>query len=564
MSWPDGGAWIVSTTSTAANWALATAVLGAASTHRVAVLRIVGPDGDSAADQGFRHTDGLASQLEVRAGGRAPLTVDDVVGLVRSLAGQHGLVLVGATSGLLVPLGGDGWTLADLAWALSAPVVVVTGSGADSTNHTMLALDALANRELPATVVAIGAGNTFDTLPVALAGRIPDEATQRPELIATEAVRWLDPLLHTGPERRPAAPDRSDVAGAGDSDAGADNSAADNSGAGDDGDPDAGADGSGADGSVGPAPFGSTTPAADPASSGTGQLRTAGTVSGRRVLLVLLGVFVALVLLLCGITVAGLGDDPVDRTEISVESRRVGPDLPMPGPASAYAVPVTPPGMPRPVRPPASTVCPQHAGSVRPTSPDRRTTARVDAAWLRIERWLAEHAPRSRESLRPPAAAKQIDALQVRMSVAFPPDLVASLRRHDGATPGGFRLTFLYRLMSLPEIVRGWEVSCTVLAGAPEDDGWWHRSFVPFADAGDGGALVVDQRSGGHGRVGEFYPEEGTRFDGWPASVADLLEGVARSLESGDPYLGRFRPVVTVDGVLEWEVVIPATTAAPR
>ncbi|MEO3748510.1 SMI1/KNR4 family protein [Plantactinospora sp. B5E13] len=549
MSWPDSGAWIVSTTSTATNWALATAVLGAASTHRVAVLRIVGPDEEPAAAQGFRHTDGLASQLDVRAGGSDPLTVDDVVGLVRSLAGRHGLVLVGATSGLLAPLGGDGWTLADLAWALGAPVVVVTGSGADSTNHTLLALDALANRELPATVVAIGAGNTFDTLPVALAGRIPDEATQRPELVATEAVRWLDPLLHSGPERRPAAADRSVV----------DTSDADDADSGDSGvgDSDAGVP-------VGPAPVGPTTPTADPAPSGTGQLRTAGTVSGRRVLLVLLGVFVALVLLLCGITVAGLGDDPLDRTEISVESRRVGPGHPAPEPASAHAVPVTPPGMPRPLRPPASTVCPQHVGTVRPTSPDRRTTARVDAAWLRIERWLAEHAPRSRQSLRPPAAAKQIDALQVRMSVAFPPDLVASLRRHDGATPGGFRLTFLYRLMSLPEIVRSWEVSCTVLARAPGDDDWWHRSFVPFADAGDGGALLVDQRSGGHGRVGEFYPEDGTRFDGWPPSVTELLEGVARSVESGEPYLGRFRPVVTADGVLEWEGVVPATTGPPR
>ncbi|MEE6261190.1 SMI1/KNR4 family protein [Plantactinospora sonchi] len=581
MSWPDGGPWIVTTTSTAASWTLATAVLGAAATVRVAVLRIVAPDEDHADDQEPRYTGGLASHLEVRAGGSRPLTVDDVVGIVRSLAGGHGLVLVGATPGLLVPLGADGWTLADLAWALGAPVVVVTDSGPDSTNHTTLILDALANRELPATVVAIGEGNTFDTLPVALAGRIPAEAVQRPELVGTQAVRWLDPLLHAGPDRprvaadadRPGAADttRPGTSGAAEpATPGADTpDTADVDGTtpstdvGDGTTPSADVDGTTAPVVVEPAPTKVASPAPT-VSGGTVRPRTAGTVSGKRVLVVLLGIFLALVLVLCGITVNGLGEEDTSLTQISVGPREVGPDRPVVERASAYAVPVTPPGLPRPVRPSGGTVCPQHAGTVKPTSPNRRTTARVNAAWQRIERWLADHAPRSRASLRPPAPAKQIDAVQVRMSVAFPPDLVASLRRHDGTTPGGLRLTFLYRLMPLQEIVRSWEVSCTVLADSPTDDDWWHRSFVPFAEAGDGGALLVDQRSGGHGRVGEFYPEDGTRFDGWPPSVADLLEGVARSLENGEPYLGRFRPVVTGDGVLEWEVVVPPTTGAPR
>lgn len=93
-----------------------------------------------------------------------------------------------------------------------------------------------------------------------------------------------------------------------------------------------------------------------------------------------------------------------------------------------------------------------------------------------------------------------------------------------------------------------------MLASGPGDDEWWHRAFVPFATAGDGGCLLVDQRPGGHGRVGESYPEDGTGFDRWPASVVELLEGVAQALESGKPYAGRYRPVVNAGGRLDWEV----------
>lgn len=91
----------------------------------------------------------------------------------------------------------------------------------------------------------------------------------------------------------------------------------------------------------------------------------------------------------------------------------------------------------------------------------------------------------------------------------------------------------------------------------PELDGgrWWHPEFVPFAASSDGGSLLVDQRPGHHGRVGEFYPEDGVNFAEWPASVADLLEGTALSLKTGRPYDGRYRPRVDADGLLDWEII---------
>jgi hypothetical protein len=57
-------------------------------------------------------------------------------------------VLVEGAGGLLVRFADDGWTLADLARALAAPVLVVTAAGLGTLNHTALTLEVLACRGL--------------------------------------------------------------------------------------------------------------------------------------------------------------------------------------------------------------------------------------------------------------------------------------------------------------------------------------------------------------------------------------------------------------------------------
>ncbi|MEO3925993.1 SMI1/KNR4 family protein [Micromonosporaceae bacterium B7E4] len=543
MSWPDGGPWVVATTSSTTSWAVATAALCAASTARAAVLRIV-DDGSDVPPALLR--DNLASYLEIRAGAVDPVRVDDLVGLVGALSRTHGLVLVTGAPGLVVPLGRAGWTLADLAWALGAPVVLVADLGPDAANHTTLALDVLDGRNLTGTVVAVGDGDELAGLPVGLAGRIPADAADRPEAFRAAAPGWLDPLLHAGrrptpapsggappatpptdPAERPAAGATS-ATGAAPSDSGSaepsEAGAESGSGA-----------GPGRPSRIVAEPMGHRAAARTPARR---------TVSGKRVLVVLLVVFLASVLLLCGLTlVAPTGPVVTHRiTTIQEMPNEAGPTAGLPMPVRTST----------PARSPSVAACAQPAGKVVGTVPDAATTARIDAAWLRIERWLARHAPRSRAGLRPPAAPARIAALQARMSVAFPADLVASLRRHDGAD--NFDLPPFYRPLRLDQIASDWAVNCKVRADVSMDDHWWHPSFVPFASAGDGGSLLVDQRPGGHGRVGEFYPEDGTGFDGWPASVTELLVGVAKSLETGEPYSGRYRPTVDAEGRLDWTI----------
>jgi cell wall assembly regulator SMI1 len=482
VSWPDGGLWIVASTSGDVDWQVAAAAVAAAANVRVAVLAI-GPDqrpGDLLAGR-------VATWLVAGDGGTDPLSAEDVAGLVRVLRRTHGLVLA-AGPGLLMPLGRDDWTLTDLAVALSAPVVVVTGAGPDARNHTTLALGALSGRGVKAAVVAIGADDDDDGLPVAPAGRIPADAADRPDEFAGAAPDWLDPILHaTGPRPKADKP---------------------------------------------PPPQGRT-------------------VGGRRVVLVLMAVFLSAVVLACGLAFlnrpASQGEEGwrfETTVQVTAEARAMTPRPVFPVPSA----------VPRPTRP-ATAVCPQNRPGVMPARVTAATRRRVDAAWKRIEDWLARHAPASRRALRPPATAARIDRAQRQMSVAFPADLVASLRRHDGVSSMGFDLPPFYNPMAVDAIVADRTVSCEVMANLESaQNGWWDPGFVPFAADGSGGCLLVDQRPGGHGRVGDFDPENSTHFENWPASVTELLEGTARSLETGRPYAGRYRPQVSPGGALDWAI----------
>lgn len=58
--------------------------------------------------------------------------------------------------------------------------------------------------------------------------------------------------------------------------------------------------------------------------------------------------------------------------------------------------------------------------------------ATVTEARAQIEEWLARHAPASAAVLAPPADPAEIAAAEATLGLAFPPELVESLRRHNG------------------------------------------------------------------------------------------------------------------------------------
>lgn len=103
-----------------------------------------------------RFPDPLSPEAAARAAGLAPLDLRAAAEYVAGIAESRDLVLVEGAGGLLVRYDPDGGTIADLAAALDAPVVVVAAAGLGTLNHTALTLEALAARKLTGAGVVIG------------------------------------------------------------------------------------------------------------------------------------------------------------------------------------------------------------------------------------------------------------------------------------------------------------------------------------------------------------------------------------------------------------------------
>jgi cell wall assembly regulator SMI1 len=207
----------------------------------------------------------------------------------------------------------------------------------------------------------------------------------------------------------------------------------------------------------------------------------------------------------------------------------------------------------------------------------------VVSAWERIESWLAEHAPLTAATLGPPAGPAELAGAGTALGVTFPPELVASLARHDGsdpASPDRFTLAG-YTLSPLAGIVARSRSLTGILADlAGGDTGldddtmtgwWWHPEWLPFADHIAADALAIDARPGeGLGQVGVFRHEDHTTFD--RPSLASLLHETADVLEAhrpspaGSPTGPELFGLVprVVDGRLRWGRRRDAVTVAPR
>jgi cell wall assembly regulator SMI1 len=203
--------------------------------------------------------------------------------------------------------------------------------------------------------------------------------------------------------------------------------------------------------------------------------------------------------------------------------------------------------------------CRLGTGSARLADVPGAAGQRVDAAWQRIEQWLAVHAPATAATLAGPAPDAEISQTQQAIGVPLPAELVASLRRHDGTTGArqdAFTLPPYYDLLSAPEIAGEARSLCQVLASVGADGNvgsWWHGQFVPVAEF-DGDSLFLDQRTGS-GRLGEHFNEDSVSFERLPSTLTEFLEQTADVLEGKRPALLSARPAVTPRRTLGWEIV---------
>ncbi|MEV8348068.1 SMI1/KNR4 family protein [Streptomyces niveus] len=183
----------------------------------------------------------------------------------------------------------------------------------------------------------------------------------------------------------------------------------------------------------------------------------------------------------------------------------------------------------------------------------------VQDSWDRIDAWLREHAPRTLATLLPPAGDEEVAAAQKELGVIFPPDLVASLLRHNGAQDGpeAFRFSTHDCLLGTSGIVADTRFMRNVAEDldAEEAVDYWHHGYVKFGSYGvtsDG--LMIDCRPGldSFGAIGRFFDETGTSF-GKAGSLGEYLAELAGQLERGQD-----AGVVTFNGRLLWEWAMPA------
>lgn len=150
----------------------AIAALGLCAGRRVTVIKVAqtglspGQDGDiaeverlagpTASRELARYPEPLAPATAARRAGMAQLRLDTAAHEVRSLHATDDLVLVEGAGGLLAWFDDSGWTLADLATALDAPVLVVAAAGLGTLNNTALTTEALRRRGVRCAGVLIG------------------------------------------------------------------------------------------------------------------------------------------------------------------------------------------------------------------------------------------------------------------------------------------------------------------------------------------------------------------------------------------------------------------------
>jgi dethiobiotin synthetase len=98
----------------------------------------------------------LSPEAAARVSGLPPADLRAAARQVAKHAGDGRLVLIEGAGGIAVRYDPGGTTVADLAGALGAPVLVVTAAGLGTLNHTALTLMALSVRGLECAGVVVG------------------------------------------------------------------------------------------------------------------------------------------------------------------------------------------------------------------------------------------------------------------------------------------------------------------------------------------------------------------------------------------------------------------------
>lgn len=175
--------------------------------------------------------------------------------------------------------------------------------------------------------------------------------------------------------------------------------------------------------------------------------------------------------------------------------------------------------------------------------------------------------PVSHGLLRPPARPEDVAAAELRLGLAFPPDLRESLLRHDGVLlqDGTPTLGYYGPLSGVEDIVASTEFLRNVGEGAAEEETdldeeerdqyayWPHERLLITLGIGwqsSDGLFAVTRPGPHHGRIGRYFDESSPSFTEWPG-LRHVLADFATALENGTPFNGRVP--LAFEGRLIWE-----------
>lgn len=112
--------------------------------------------GDVTTRELARYLDPLAPETAARRSGMPTIGPADIAEATSQLDEDHDMVIVEGAGGLLVRFDSNGSTIADAAWAMGVPVVVVAQAGLGTLNATALTAEALLRRGIESLGVVVG------------------------------------------------------------------------------------------------------------------------------------------------------------------------------------------------------------------------------------------------------------------------------------------------------------------------------------------------------------------------------------------------------------------------
>ncbi|MCP2270747.1 hypothetical protein LV75_003248 [Actinokineospora diospyrosa] len=176
--------------------------------------------------------------------------------------------------------------------------------------------------------------------------------------------------------------------------------------------------------------------------------------------------------------------------------------------------------------------CRPPEGPLTLVEPTPDVVGRVNAAWARVDGWLADNAAATAAAWNTPATRTELIGLQRDLGYQLPAELIISLGRHDGVGADGFSFPPAYQPLSVREIR-------TTTADLCADPGW-REGDVPFAKGESGAVLYLHE-----GSVYRFPAMQRHASD-----VTELLDRTASRLEGESP--AEYRPDVDALGRLRW------------